>query len=157
MSVISDSASLLEVILGDASVSRGPAVNHRPGTVDLAIDSTATYSNHPDIPDMGGLVVCKDEYVATLSNQDGESVATIKASFVAAFSVDLAEDPGSEALDDFANSTGRLVIRPYAREFMQQMSSRMGLPALTLEVLRFRGAVIEDDAAPSSEEDRFGT
>ncbi|MFB7233299.1 hypothetical protein ACFCXK_00780 [Streptomyces sp. NPDC056269] len=154
--MISDRASLIEVILGDASVSRGSAVNHKPGTVDLSVDSTATFSRHPD-HNIGSLVICKDDYIAELSNQDGESVATIKASFVAAFSVDLEEDPGNETLDDFANSTGKLVIRPYAREFMQQMSSRMGLPALTLEVLRFRGAVVDDEADLSPSAEHFGT
>ncbi|MFD8914314.1 hypothetical protein [Streptomyces sp. NPDC059575] len=157
MSVISDSASLIEVILGDASVSRGSAVNHRPGVVDLSVDSAATFSRHSDVAEISGLIICKDEYVAALSNEDGESVATIKASFVAAFSVNLEDDPGSEALEDFANSTGKLVIRPYAREFMQQISIRMGLPALTLEVLRFRGAVVDDESEASSGLDRFGT
>ncbi|MGA5220196.1 hypothetical protein ACPCAE_29560 [Streptomyces cinereoruber] len=155
--MISDSASLIEVILGDASVSRGPAVSHKPGAVDLSVDSTATFSRYPDAADFSGLVICKDEYVAALSNEDGESVATIKASFVAAFSVDLEDDPGDEALEDFANSTGKLVIRPYAREFMQQMSIRMGLPALTLEVLRFRGAVVDDESETTSRPERFGT
>ncbi|WP_329185703.1 hypothetical protein [Actinacidiphila glaucinigra] len=148
--LISESASLLEVILGEASVSRGSALNHKPGLVDLSIESTATFSRHSEVPDVSGVIICKDDYVAELTNQDGESIAEIKASFVAAFSADLEVDPGEEALNDFANSTGRLVLRPYAREFMQQMTIRMGLPALTLEVLRFRGSVIEDGATDES-------
>ncbi len=156
--LISESASLLEVLLGDASVTRGPAANYNPGPVELSINSTATYTRHPHPPDVGGLIMCKDDYTAKLKNQDKELVAEIKASFIAAFSVDFQEDPGAEPLNDFAQSTGRLVMRPYAREFMQQMSIRMGLPALTLEVLRFKGVVIDDsDAGRSGEEDELST
>lgn len=156
--LISDSASLLEVLLGDAMVTRGPALNHKPGPVELSIDSTASFSPHSHPPNAGGLVVCKDDYVAEMKNQNEELVAKIKASFVAAFSVDFENDPGPDVLNDFANSTGRLVMRPYAREFMQQMSIRMGLPALTLEVLRFKGSVVEEaDGEQSLEGEGFST
>ena len=155
--LISESASLLEVLLGDASVKRGPAANYNPGPVELVIDSTATYTRHSHPPDVGGLVVCKDDYTVRMKNQDKELVSEIKASFIAAFSVDLDEDPGVDPLNDFAQSTGRLVIRPYAREFMQQMSIRMGLPALTLEVLRFKGVVLDDSDSDLVEEDELST
>lgn len=142
---ISDSASLLEVLLGDASVVRGPATNYKPGPARISIDSEGSFHRSPGEPATAGVVVCKDEYVAQLRNTDGETIAEIKASFVAAFSVECDEEPDKDELEEFAGSTGRLVLRPYAREFMHQMSTRMGIPALTLEVLRFKGTVIDED------------
>ncbi|MEU1563973.1 hypothetical protein [Streptomyces mirabilis] len=97
------------------------------------------------------MVVCKDDYHVQLCNSDEETIAEIKASFIAAFSAELPREPVERELDEFAGSTGKLVIRPYAREFVQQMSTRMGVPAMTLEVLRFKGDVLPESGSEAEQ------
>ncbi|MGW4952144.1 hypothetical protein [Streptomyces sp. LKA04] len=143
--VIADASSLMEVVLGDASAKRGPAKHYNPGSAHVSVESEGSFSRNQKDPSKG-LIACKDRYSAELLNSDGDRIAIIEASFVAAFSVARKEDPDEEELEAFANSTGRLVIRPYAREFIQQLSTRMGVPSFMLEVLRFHGTVLEDDA-----------
>ncbi|MFF4155049.1 hypothetical protein ACFYZU_33145 [Streptomyces sp. NPDC001651] len=142
---IADASSLVEVVLGDASARRGPAKHYKPGDAHVSVESQGNFSRNPKDPSKG-LIACRDRYSAELLNSDGDRIAIIKASFVAAFSVVREDDPDEVELEAFANSTGRLVIRPYAREFIQQLSTRMGVPSFLLEVLRFQGTVVEDDA-----------
>ncbi|MEU1594531.1 hypothetical protein ABZ468_17085 [Streptomyces sp. NPDC005708] len=144
--VIADASSLVEVVLGDASAKRGPAKHYNPGAAHVSVESEGNFSRNPKDPSEG-LIACRDRYSAELLNSDGDRIAIIEASFVAAFSVTRKEDPDEGELEEFANSTGRLVIRPYAREFIQQLSTRMGVPSFMLEVLRFHGTVVEDDAS----------
>ncbi|WP_329254899.1 hypothetical protein OG223_29255 [Streptomyces sp. NBC_01478] len=147
--VITDASSLVEVVLGDASARRGPAKHYNPGDAQVSVESQGSFSRNPKDASKG-LIACRDRYTAELINSDGDRIAVIKASFVAAFSVVREEDPDEAELEKFANSTGRLVIRPYAREFIQQLSTRMGIPAFLLEVLRFHGSVVEEDASEVS-------
>lgn len=146
---IADASSLTEVVLGDASARRGPAKHYNPGSAHVSVESEGSFSRNPKNQSKG-LIACRDRYSAELLNSDGDRIAIIKASFVAAFSVARKEDPNEEELEAFANSTGRLVIRPYAREFIQQLSTRMGVPSFMLEVLRFHGTVLEEDASEVS-------
>nr|MDT0663447.1 hypothetical protein [Micromonospora sp. DSM 115978] len=44
--------------------------------------------------------------------------------------------PEPSELDSFAKTTGTMALYPYAREFVQSMTSRMGLPPLTLATFR---------------------
>lgn len=141
---IADASSLVEVVLGEASIKRGPAKHYTPGSVRVSVESGGSFTRSAQSAP-SGMIACKDQYSTELLNADGHRIAVINASFVAAFSVDRDVDPDENELEAFANSTGRLVIRPYAREFIQQMSTRMGIPAFMLEVLRFRGAVLEDE------------
>ncbi|MFE7979748.1 hypothetical protein [Streptomyces shenzhenensis] len=142
--LIADASSLVEVVLGDASIKRGPAKHYSPGTARVSVESEGSFTRDPD-SGSEGLIACRDHYSAELLNTDGDRIALIDASFLAAFSVNRDMDPDEKELEAFANSTGRLVIRPYAREFIQQMSTRMGIPAFMLEVLRFRGTVLDDE------------
>ncbi|MFI1097541.1 hypothetical protein [Streptomyces sp. NPDC020917] len=143
---IRESASLINVLLGEVAVVRGPASHYNPGPANVSINSEGSFHRQSNEATSSGVVICKDEYVAQLRNADDESIAEIKASFVAAFSVETEDAPSETDLDEFAGSTGKLVIRPYAREFIHQMSTRLGVPALTLEVLHFKGTVLPEEA-----------
>ncbi|MEU7920664.1 hypothetical protein [Micromonospora zamorensis] len=44
--------------------------------------------------------------------------------------------PESSELDSFAKTMGTMALYPYAREFVQNITSRMGLPPLTLATFR---------------------
>ncbi|WFE95641.1 protein-export chaperone SecB [Micromonospora sp. WMMD987] len=44
--------------------------------------------------------------------------------------------PEPPELDSFAKTMGTMALYPYAREFVQNMTSRMGLPPLTLATFR---------------------
>ena len=144
---IRGSASLINVLLGEATVVRGSASHYTPGPANVSINSEGTFHRPDEASGIEGVVVCKDEYTAQLRNADNESIAEIRASFIAAFSVETEKEPSKSDLDEFAGSTGKIVIRPYAREFIHQMSTRLGVPALTLEVLHFKGTVLPEDSA----------
>lgn len=147
--LIADASSLVEVVLGDTEAKRGPAKHYTPGDARVSVESEGSFSRNPK-NQANGLIACKDRYLAELFNSDGDRIVLIRASFVAAFLVERDRDPDESELESFANSTGRLVIRPYAREFLQQISTRMGVPSFLLEVLRFRGNVLEDDPEESN-------
>ncbi|GAA4569328.1 SecB-like chaperone [Micromonospora coerulea] len=44
--------------------------------------------------------------------------------------------PETSELDSFAKTMGTMALYPYAREFVQNITSRMGLPPLTLAIFR---------------------
>jgi preprotein translocase subunit SecB len=56
--------------------------------------------------------------------------------------------PTVEELDAYAKTYGTMAVYPYAREFIQSMTSRMGLPPLTLSTLRLP---YPDTSEPPSE------
>lgn len=82
---------------------------------------------------------------------DFETSFEYEASFTCAGLQDLiAKDPKKveEALMAISTSTGMLSIHPYARNLLTETSTRCGLPAITLPVLR---ATYEDDSAKSED------
>jgi preprotein translocase subunit SecB len=67
------------------------------------------------------------------------AVANIDFKLAALFSLETPSerpDPSTSELDAYAKTMGAMALYPYAREFIQNSSSRMGLPALTLSTFR---------------------
>lgn len=71
---------------------------------------------------------------------EDSSLATIKFQMSALFSVEEpADEPLTEdELDAFAQTTGQFALYPYARQFIYDLTGRMGLPPLHLGILRIR-------------------
>lgn len=69
-----------------------------------------------------------------------EKVAEVRFTLAALFSVpelDEDEEPfTAEEYEAFAATTGQFALYPYAREFVSDVTSRMGLPALHIGALR---------------------
>ena len=65
-------------------------------------------------------------------------VAKIEFEHAALFVMDMEgnEPPQPEELNAYAVSTGQFALYPYAREYISNMTTRLGLPPLTLGVLR---------------------
>lgn len=66
------------------------------------------------------------------------AVAKIEFEQAALFVIDKSADspPAPEELNAFAISTGQFALYPYAREYISDVTCRLGLPPLTLGVLR---------------------
>lgn len=75
-------------------------------------------------------------------------VATLNFALAAMY-VLVGQDTDPRAYDDaefeaFAATTGQFALYPYAREFVANMTGRMGLPALHLGTLKFDRDEVED-------------
>lgn len=74
------------------------------------------------------------------AEQDGpKTVLDLGFTMAVLFSVDVREGdkPFTETeLDAFAKTTGQFALHPYAREFIADMTSRMGLPQLHIGMLK---------------------
>ena len=143
MKSIVDAVSLIDVVLAEATMTRGNASNFTPGSADVSIISKGT------LPMRGAdgeprVLLSSDSYVTELTNADEETIAKIEFTFIAAFHLEDDFEPAAEEIDAFAKSTGRLVLRPYARELIHQTCMRMGIPSYILEVLQFKGVVLSD-------------
>lgn len=74
-------------------------------------------------------------------DEDPSAVGDLKFSLAALFALP-ERGPDEDQLTDseyeaFAATTGQFALYPYAREFIADITSRMGLPALHVGVLRF--------------------
>lgn len=69
-----------------------------------------------------------------------EPVLLIEGTFDATYSVPPEQKADETALELFAITNGTFNLWPYWREFVQSMSARLGLPALTVPTYRFEEA-----------------
>jgi hypothetical protein len=72
------------------------------------------------------------------SSSTSAAVANIEFEQAALFVIDLANDeppPETAELDAYAISTGQFALHPYVREYVSDITGRLGLPPLTLGVL----------------------
>jgi Preprotein translocase subunit SecB len=73
-------------------------------------------------------------------DDETDKVAEVRFTLAALFSIpelDEDEEPFSvEEYEAFAGTTGQFALYPYAREFVSDVTSRMGLPALHIGALR---------------------
>ena len=87
-------------------------------------------------------VIALDEAAATDGSDEppGEEILHLSFKLAAHFSL---EEPDTEPkqfsddeLDSFGETTGRLALHPYAREFVADITGRMGLPSLHIATLK---------------------
>jgi hypothetical protein len=103
-------------------------VQHLPETATLLVDGRyALVVRNMEHEDAGG-----ESSQSEASERD--HLAQLTFQLAALYSVD---DDGAgfpeRELDAFGETTGLLTLHPYAREFVANMTGRMGLPALHLE------------------------
>lgn len=72
------------------------------------------------------------------------TVATVNFTYAALYSKLLDDRFTDDALEAFAKTTGSFAIYPYAREYVQDVTGRLGLPPLTLGLFKI-------DPEPSAE------
>lgn len=89
---------------------------------------------------------------------DGEAVSRVAFKMAALFSVDQptsgAEPFTDEELDAFAKTTGQLALHPYAREFIFDITGRMGLPALHVGMMYIPLDKRNEDGAAAPQGDK---
>lgn len=78
-----------------------------------------------------------------------EPVVWIKPAFELEYAVPEGLDVSKEVAHTFASGTGVFNAWPYLREFVQSTLSRMGLPQVTVPLLRRQPAVVEVDESPA--------
>lgn len=79
----------------------------------------------------------KFDYVFELLGPEREQCGRIEFSLVVDYAVkDPEYEPGEEAADFFASTTGYLAAFPYARELFQSLTSRMQFDPVVLGMLR---------------------
>ena len=79
------------------------------------------------------------EEVRNGEDETNELVTEIPFQFAALYVLEMAdgaEPPSADEVTAFGQSTGAFAIYPYARAYAQDVTSRLGLPALTLGVYR---------------------
>ena len=79
-------------------------------------------------------------YVITFTikatNSDGVDLLVFQARFALVYRFDKLDGISEEALQEFGQTTGLFCVWPYWREFVQNMSGRMGLPPLRIPLMR---------------------
>ncbi|UPO77735.1 protein-export chaperone SecB [Arthrobacter sp. Helios] len=112
----------------------------RPLNYDLDVQPTAHFS-----PDSHALVVSADfsldmEQASGIDVDDAETetrkIASLSFTLVALFDTPADATYEPDELDSFAGTTGIFSLYPYAREYVQDVTGRLGLPPLTLGVYR---------------------
>jgi preprotein translocase subunit SecB len=69
-----------------------------------------------------------------------QQVVSIKAEYLLVYSLPNKTDLSKEELENFCSINAMYNAWPYWREFIQTLSNKMGLPPMTLPLLKFRQA-----------------
>jgi hypothetical protein len=135
-------ADLRDVRLFKASVDFGRfPQGSQPLSWNLEMTPTATFDDGADY------FILEIEYVVEISEVGIDLTAGDESPGIGSISFKLAAlydlhappkkpQPTVEELNAYAKTSGTMAVYPYAREFVQNMTSRMGLPPLTLSTLR---------------------
>src|SRR6202140_2533778 len=75
-------------------------------------------------------------------DQTRDPALTVLGSFVADFSI-IEPFSSKKMMEDFLGKVGMLVIWPYWREYVQSMTTRMGLPAFPVPLIKLSDIVQE--------------
>ncbi|MER6782627.1 hypothetical protein ACFY3Y_39135 [Streptomyces sp. NPDC000656] len=71
-----------------------------------------------------------------MKKEEGTPVADVKIAVVARFSIAGNNAPGLDVLSAFGNEVATMAAYPYLRQHTQDLASRIGLPNLTLGLLK---------------------
>ncbi len=105
------------------------AVEYEPGSESFVVRGTYRISIE-SAPDESGRVVDSDISDSIVARIEFEQAAL----FV--MDIDNQEAPSSDELNAYAVSTGQYALYPYVREYISDITKRLGLPPLTVGVLR---------------------
>lgn len=102
-----------------------PSVKYEPGDdffiVEIVFQVAVSEASEDEIEDE--------------SQEAQAEVASVRCKYGALYSLEVPEGrqrPTTEELDAYSKTTGVMLLYPYAREFVQSTTSRMGLPPLTI-------------------------
>lgn len=107
-----------------------------PISYDLDVQPAAQLT-----PDSDAVIVSVD-FGLKMSQGDSEpmDIAKIEFTLVGLYTLPEGTDFAEEEIDSFGRTTGVFALYPYAREYIQDVTGRLGLPALTLGLYRMPGS-----------------
>lgn len=111
---------------------------------DLKIQPATRYSAED------GIVIVEVEFSLSIRAASGEeqddvaTVAEISFTHAALFTTSEEDLIAEDELDIFGKTTGVLAIYPYAREYVQDITGRLGLPPLVLDLYKVTREQLED-------------
>lgn len=112
------SSKLVEVVAADVSLAS-----------DMQVEPTMTVD--------GDALVARVRFRVEITRADDDSpVASVECTYGALYRLPSEHDLPRNELQAFSQSVGLLALYPYAREFTQTVTTRMGLPPLVLPILR---------------------
>lgn len=125
---LSDVLRLRDVLLHECQVHRGAATQLRPGNVEGDVSITA----HSDDAEVVLYLVRVD---TRLHSTDEQLIAHISITFAALYDSAVDSTTLPEKLLAQFSKAARLDVHPYVRELLASLTTRMGLPTVTLPVL----------------------
>jgi preprotein translocase subunit SecB len=112
------SSKLVEVVAADVALAS-----------DMQVEPTMTVE--------GDALVARVRFRVEITRADDDSpVAGVECTYGALYRLPSEHDLPRNELQAFSQSVGLLALYPYAREFTQTVTTRMGLPPLVLPILR---------------------
>ncbi|UUX60194.1 protein-export chaperone SecB [Glutamicibacter halophytocola] len=102
-----------------------------PGTIDYELH----ISPEARMDDSSSALVTSAKFIVDMKqDSDGETIDIAHIEFVFAGMYKMIDKihVEDEEVKAFANTTGVFALYPYAREYVQDVTSRLGLPSLTL-------------------------
>ncbi|GHB21517.1 hypothetical protein GCM10010306_012670 [Streptomyces umbrinus] len=117
---------LVSVLAQECHAVRHSSIN--PSNVNISLDSEMS----PGVGRVDYRFTMKSELLA----DGGEAVAEIKVAVVARFSISEGEAVGEVVLSAFGNEVATMAVYPYLRQHTYDLAGRIGLPNLTLGLLK---------------------
>ena len=138
------------ILLDECKVTRGVADDQEPGKASSEIDVEYTFDS--------GTAFFLISTHTILSNEKGQELAVVEASFAVLYSCTSDMQIPSET-DIHAYTNGRLMlhVHPFVREFLATITNRMGLPTFYLPMFRTHGAPIEPRPLDATDEAKAST
>ncbi|WP_413456094.1 protein-export chaperone SecB [Glutamicibacter sp. FR1] len=102
-----------------------------PGTIDYDLH----ISPEARLDEASSALVTSAKFIVDMNqDSDGETINIAHIEFVFAGMYKIVDEVRfeEEEVKAFANTTGIFALYPYAREYVQDVTSRLGLPSLTL-------------------------
>ncbi len=121
----------LRLLSGSCSLSAESVANVKQAVANLHQEVTVHSGKTPD----NQSIALRISFVLTAVGRDGREVLRVQAEFGLAYSAELSEGATDEQVNLFGQRSGTHQVWPYWREFVQSMSTRMGLPAIRVPLL----------------------
>lgn len=129
---VSKRVNLIDVRLEKSECFQKP--NRAKSIIDIDIECEVGFHANPE----SNVLVVVPQFIINgyLDEKKDEADFNINATFVLIYRIDSWDGLESSNFDAFANSNGVYNAWPYWREYVQNITSRMGLPPLTIPVFR---------------------
>jgi hypothetical protein len=141
---VSDQIQIREIILSKSSLSRTPDANTNDPDfeMNLEIPSYGAAKNEPNL--LLSVLVNFRLRGHKSGSPVGEPAVEIDATYVILYTIATFDGIDQENLDAFAGLNGIFNAWPFWREYVRDISAKMGLGSITIPVYRVTKAVIRN-------------